>query len=196
MSISCVLFDLGNVLLFHKTQQRLHALSEACNQSEDDVRSFLMHSEIIDELDLGHAQATDLAVKLSEFAGKQISPDEAVKLWLTVFEPNRWLWKNLQRLASHVALGIFSNNPPFVKRLFPRDIEFMHVFLSSQFGAMKPDISVFNAVQASLSWTPDQILFIDDKKENVAQAKAIGWDALQFKNNKQLDQDFIRLGLW
>ena len=196
MSISCILFDLGNVLLFHKTERRLHALSKACDRSEDDVRSFLIHSEIINQLDLGHAQATDLAAKLSEFACIEISADQAITLWLKVFEPNRWLWKNLQRLASRFSLGIFSNNPPFVKRLFPRDVDFTCVFLSSQFGAMKPDIAVFNAVQASLSWTPDQILFVDDKAENISQARSIGWNALQFRNNKQLDRDFIRLGLW
>ncbi|MFZ3033149.1 MAG: HAD-IA family hydrolase [Parvibaculum sp.] len=182
--------------MLHKTQQRLHALSVVCDRSEDDVRSFLIHSEIIDQLDLGHAQATDLATKLSELAGKEISPEQAITLWLKVFEPNRWLWKNLQRLASHFSLGIFSNNPPFVVRLFPRDMNFTYVFLSSQFGAMKPDIAVFKAVQASLSWAPDQILFIDDKPENIYQARSIGWNALQFKNNKQLDQDLIRLGLW
>ena len=196
MSISCVLFDLGNVLLFHKTQQRLHALSEACNRTEDDVRSFLIHSEIIDQLDLGHAQAADLAAKLSEFANKKISPEHAITLWLKVFDPNQWLWTNLQRLASHFTLGVFSNNPPFVKRLFPRDIDFTYVFLSSQFGTMKPDITIFNAIQASLSWAPDQILFVDDKIENISQARSIGWNALLFKDNKQLDRDFIRLGLW
>src|SRR3546814_15310910 len=110
MSISCILFDLGNVLLLHNARRRLSALAQVCDQSEDDIRGFLTHSGIVDQLDLGHATEIDLAAQLSDFAGKTISPDEAVRLWLTVFKPNRALWKNLQRLAPHVSLGIFNNN--------------------------------------------------------------------------------------
>lgn len=196
MSISCILFDLGNVLLRHNPQRRLSALAQICDKSEDDIRGFLTHGRIVNQLDLGHATATDLAAQLSDFAGKTISPDEAVRLWLTVFERNHTLWNNLRRLAPHVPLGIFSNSPLFIQRLFPVNIRFEYVFLSAQFGAIKPDIAAFHAVQSGLGWIPDQILLVDDKRDNIIQAKAIGWHGLQFMNNNQLEKDLSRLGLW
>jgi HAD superfamily hydrolase (TIGR01509 family) len=196
MTISCILFDLGNVLLLHNGRRRLRALAKACAQSEDAVEDFLRHNDIIDQLDLGHANADDLAATLSAFANKHFTAEQAVKLWATAFEPNLPLWHDLDRLAGQRILGIFSNNPPFIRSFFPLQVRFKYVFLSSQIGAMKPDLAAFNAVQSALRWPPTEILFIDDKAENIARAKTIGWNAIQFKNNDQLEQELIHLKLW
>ncbi|MES1991091.1 MAG: HAD-IA family hydrolase [Pseudomonadota bacterium] len=113
-----------------------------------------------------------------------------------MFEPNLPLWNALPRLEARYTLGLFSNNPPFIRSIFPRDIKFRHVFLSPQFHATKPDIAVFKAVDAALGLPPQQILFVDDKKENTEQACSLGWNAIEFKSNDQLDQELTRLGIW
>lgn len=196
MKPSCILFDLGNVLLLHNAQRRLTALSNACGRSTDDVAAMLKQTGIVEALDLGHAEASDLAATLSDFAGKTITADEAVRLWLTVFEPNLALWNTLPRLEARYTLGLFSNNPPFIQSIFPRKIAFKHIFLSPQFHATKPDIKIFNAVKDALGLPPAHILFVDDKKENTDQACSLGWNAIEFKSNDQLDQELTRLGIW
>jgi HAD superfamily hydrolase (TIGR01509 family) len=195
MSIACILFDLGNVLLLHHSQRRLKAIAEFSGCAEKDVADFLSASGIIERLDTGEASEADLCAALGELAGKPLSPNEAVALWLTVFEPNRELWDALPRLAVRQQLGVFSNNPPFIRQLFAPGVNFKHIFLSAQFGIMKPDIRVFETVQAELDLAPGEVVFIADKSDNVAQARSIGWAAIQFRSNAELGQELARLGL-
>jgi FMN phosphatase YigB (HAD superfamily) len=195
MSIACILFDLGNVLLLHHSQWRLKALADFSGRTEKDAEDLLSRSGIVERLDTGEADIFALCDTLASLAGKPVSPEDAASLWLSVFEPNRELWEMLPRLAGHRSLGVFSNNPPFIVQLFPPAVRFDRIFLSSQFGIMKPDIRVFESVQRALDMPPDNILFVDDKSDNVAQARSIGWTAIQFRSNAELAQDFTRLGL-
>jgi HAD superfamily hydrolase (TIGR01509 family) len=196
MTTTCILFDLGNVLLLHNAQRRLGALAHACGKREDEIVAFFARTGIIDRLDLGKADERDLASALSDFSGRTVTATEAIRLWGTVFEPNRPLWAELPRLKQRYTLGIFSNNPPFIEQLFPQQAAFDHLFLSSQFGAMKPDLAVYEKVQAGLALPPEQILFVDDKKENVDRAHTLGWNGIVFSSNAQLRADFTRLDIW
>jgi len=195
MLIDCILFDLGNVLLFHDAQRRLRALADFTGQSPQAIGEFLSLREISDELDLGHTDAGGLSAALGELAGRPVTQKDAMRLWLSVFEPNLDLWHRLPKLGERHSLGVFSNNPPFIRQIFPHTTRFDQVLLSSQFGAMKPDIAVFKAVQASLSYPPEHVLFVDDKRENIEQAFSIGWNAIEFHSNDALATDFVRLGL-
>lgn len=195
MGVDCILFDLGNVLLFHNSRRRLQALATFSGRSEAAVETFLERTGAIEQLDLGLIDEAELGAMLGSFAQKSLSGPEAVAYWLSVFTPNLGLWDRLPRLAQRHSLGIFSNNPSFVRQLFSKSVRFDHVFLSSQFGVMKPDIKVFEAVQAALALDPARILFIDDKRENTDQALAMGWNAIEFRSNAELERDFARLGL-
>lgn len=195
MLIDCILFDLGNVLLFHDAQRRLRALADFTGQSPQAIGVFLSQNGISDELDLGHMDAAGLSAALGELAGRPVTQKDAMQLWLSVFEPNIDLWNRLPRLGERHSLGVFSNNPPFIRQIFPHTTRFDQIFLSSQFGVMKPDIEVFKAVQASISYPPEHVLFVDDKHENVERAFSIGWNAIEFRSNDSLVTDFARLGL-
>lgn len=50
-------------------------------------------------------------------------------------------------------------------------------FFSCRLGTMKPEPAYFRAVEADLGLTGEQILFVDDKPENVAGARHCGWRA-------------------
>lgn len=199
MSIACILFDLGNVLLLHHSRWRLKALADFSGRDEKTVEAFLARSGIVERLDTGEADLPKLCETLGELSGKSVSPEKAVALWLSVFEPNLDLWVRLPHLTPRHSLGVFSNNPPFIQSLFSPEVRFDRIFLSAQFGIMKPDIRVFEAVQAALASdgvAPRTVLFVDDKSDNVAQARFIGWNAIQFRSNAELGEEFTRLGVW
>jgi HAD superfamily hydrolase (TIGR01509 family) len=195
MSIACILFDLGNVLLLHNSQRRLQALADFSGKSPKTVGEFLTRSGIVERLDLGQADEKTLAAALADFSGKPVPPQLAIELWLMVFAPNRELWIELESMERRHKLGVFSNNPPFIRQLFSKNVHFDHIFLSSQFGVMKPNMAVFRAVQAALPHRPEEILFVDDKRENIDQAFALGWNAIEFRSNEGLVREFARLGL-
>ncbi len=60
----------------------------------------------------------------------------------------------------------------------------------------KPDIRYFEALKANINPEGDkQILFIDDRVENVIAARNAGLQAIHFKNARQLEKDMRRLGV-
>ncbi|MEX0849285.1 MAG: hypothetical protein WD055_03580 [Candidatus Dependentiae bacterium] len=60
----------------------------------------------------------------------------------------------------------------------------------------KPDIRYFQQLKKKLNPHGDkQILFIDDKLENVQSARTCGLLAIQFKNHKQLKRDLHTYGI-
>lgn len=53
---------------------------------------------------------------------------------------------------------------------------FDYVFLSYELGYRKPDVEAYEKVEKALKINPNNILFIDDTKENIEMAKQRGWN--------------------
>jgi len=59
--------------------------------------------------------------------------------------------------------------------------------LSYQLGVKKPDPAIFRVLLTELGPSkPKEVVFIDDKEENVEQAKALGIDAILFESSDQI----------
>ena len=53
-------------------------------------------------------------------------------------------------------------------------------FYSCRLGAMKPDVAYFYAVLKTLPFAPEQLLFIDDRERNVAAARSVGINGVEY----------------
>ena len=59
----------------------------------------------------------------------------------------------------------------------------------------KPDKEIFNLTLKKLKLNPQQVLFIDDKIENIQGAKKLGIPSILFKNNKDLIEQLTKRGV-
>ena len=85
-------------------------------------------------------------------------------------------------LKSRCAIGIFSNLSIYDKDILDKEVglsNYDYVFLSFEIGLKKPQKEIYEYVQKSVPFEPNDILFIDDKKENIEVAKEMGWNAFQ-----------------
>ena len=74
--------------------------------------------------------------------------------------------------------------------------EYFSVTLSSCYlGLGKPDPAIYRRALDILGRPAERILFVDDRAENVAGAVRAGMQAIQFKNEEQLQSEFARLGV-
>jgi 2-haloacid dehalogenase len=71
---------------------------------------------------------------------------------------------NFGRETFEIALDAF----PFLR-------EFDHAFVSAHLGLLKPDPAIYAVVEAKTGLAPQDLLFVDDKPENIAAAMARGW---------------------
>ncbi len=67
------------------------------------------------------------------------------------------------------------------------------MFLSHEFGACKPEKEAYRIVLKKISAKPSDCVFIDDKEENVAGARAVGMNGVLFNNSSQLSRDLEKI---
>lgn len=94
-----------------------------------------------------------------------------------------------------VQVGILSNiNDRYVKLI--RDFGFYDPFtpclLSCEIGLEKPDPKAYQALLQALSLPAAEVVFIDDKIENVEAAKKLGIDALLFESASQIREELAK----
>ena len=79
-----------------------------------------------------------------------------------------------------VRLGLLSNAPTAMAR-WVRGADwaqpFEHLVVSGQQGCMKPDPVIYQLTTALFAVEPAAVTFFDDREDNVAAARAVGWDA-------------------
>lgn len=102
-------------------------------------------------------------------------------------------------LKNKCYIGIFSNLLILDKERLDKEVgleNYDYVFLSYEFGYRKPDLKLYNLVQAKLPFSKEDILFIDDRLDNVEAALAFGWKSyqlsgLELAKIKKVCYDFI-----
>lgn len=107
--------------------------------------------------------------------------------------------KIVEKLRKGHKVSALTNMSPELFNLYNRkwelDKKFDKVFYSGKFGVKKPDPRFFKAVLNNLKAKPQNIVFVDDVKENVLAARRIGIKGIQFSNPQQLQNDFRRMGI-
>ena len=97
-------------------------------------------------------------------------------------------------------IGIFSNLCIFDEERIDKQLDlskYDYVFLSFKMGLRKPEKEIYEMVQKELPFEPQNILFIDDKKDNIDGAFKIGWNTfqatgLELDKIKQKCEEFLK----
>jgi putative hydrolase of the HAD superfamily len=189
-SVHAVLFDYGLVLSGPPdpaAKQRMKTLLAA---QDDPFRTAYWRSRHAYDLgDLNsdaywHTVATDL--------GRTLTPEQLtslksadVDLWT---QPNVAMidWAaELQRAG--ILTGILSNIGDAMEQgvmaRFPWMAAFNHHTFSHRLRIAKPDLEIYHHAAKGLGVPPTQILFIDDRAENIAAAETVGMHAIQYTDH-------------
>jgi len=194
-ALAIVLFDVGGVLLPFDPERRVRAVCEALGIDADAARA-AMGADLFARLDLGETDESAFAETFSAAAGRDVDPNEARALILSVFEPPETaVWDLAGALARRLPVGGFSDNPAFVRDVFPPGAHLDPMFWSAQLGGTKASDAAFAAVEARLGVLPGAILFIDDSAGNVERARRRGWDAIRYSGIDRLTRDLAERGL-
>ena len=182
--ISVVLFDYGGVLADEGFRDGLVALAK-----EQDLDTAAMPAEgmkaVYDSgFVLGHGTAADFWALMRERTGLKGDDDVLTDRILSSFVIRPWMIERVQQLHEQgYVTGVLSDQTDWLDRLdkeYPFYNAFDHVFNSYYRGKGKQDKSLFSDVATELDMLPGEILFIDDDAGNVARARDMGMQALQF----------------
>ena len=180
-----LLLDLAGVLLRFEPDRRVARLAASCGRSPTDIRAAIESSGITDRLDTGRADEHVLARVLGGVLGREIGTVEAWDLWLAPFSPDTAVLAELPALTARFRLGLFTNNPRAITRVFDPS-PFERMFFSAELGAKKPDPSTYRTVARTLGVAAHEIVFVDDGAANLDGARRAGWRAIAFRDGDRL----------
>jgi putative hydrolase of the HAD superfamily len=139
--------------------------------------------------------ADDLHQPLSpEALAELVAAD--IGLWT---QPNQEMidWaSSLQRAG--IKTGILSNMPDAMEvgivQTFAWLADFDHHTWSHRLLLAKPEPAIYHHAAEGLGLPPSEILFIDDRMENIAAAEAVGMQAIQYTNHAAFVQTMNERG--
>lgn len=146
----------------------------------------------------------DLKEALSEILpdlGYKQDPQDFIDYWLQndsninhdLLEKIRIL-KDSKKVRLFIATNQEHNRAKHLMHTLGFDQYFEDIFYSARIGVLKPSHDFFKYISDILKLSPDQKpIFFDDTPNVITAAKEFGWDAVEFLNVSNLNQnDFIR----
>jgi putative hydrolase of the HAD superfamily len=200
--IQAILFDYGMVLSAPQDPAAWQRMLTVTGLAEDVFhREYWAHRHAYDRGDLkGHAFWNRIATG----AGIFLTPDQLIAL--TEADTDLWGQLNLpmldwvQRLQhAGIRTGILSNMPDAMEaglRARHSWIEaFDHLTWSHALNLAKPEPEIYLHAAEGLKTPPANILFIDDRHENIDAALAIGMQAIQYTDHDSFEREMKARGL-
>jgi putative hydrolase of the HAD superfamily len=202
LKIDAVLFDYGMVLsgppdpVARKQMEQIagadeHALHAAYWRFRD-----AYDRGTVDGLTYWREVGKELGVSFDD-ASLQALIDADTRHWTQPNEPMIAWAKSLQRAG--IKTGVLSNigdaMESGIRARFPWLAAFDHHTFSHRLGIAKPDPEIYRHAIEGLGVPAGEILFIDDREENILAARAAGMVAVQYTSHDEFVREMKRLGL-
>jgi putative hydrolase of the HAD superfamily len=186
MTIRSVVFDFGNVICFPVADEKIARAAADCKLALDEFLRVFWANRLPYDAGLSPEEYWRGIAKAAstEFDGPLIEKmvRHEVGFWNT-FDSRVLSWIDVLREHGY-SVGILSNLPfPMAGALrgTPGFMEhFDHVTFSCELRLFKPQAAIYEHSFRGLGVAPEEILFIDDRPENVEGARAVGMRAEVF----------------
>ncbi len=183
-TIRLVCFDLGGVVIriCRTWAQGCAAAGVAVRDPGLWRRSWPARKQLIEQLQTGRIDGATFAARASNLVAGLYSPAEILgihRAWL--LDEYAGVAELIDRLhqAGLDTAALSNTNHEHWTRMgdFPAVMRLGHLLASHHLGLHKPDPTIYRRLEQQLGYGPEQILFFDDTPDNVAGARAVGWDA-------------------
>ena len=180
---SVIVFDLGKVLVDFDYSIAARRIVARCSRPPNAVKFFTEHAALLSRYELGFVTTKQFYDGICDAAGFGGSEEEFSEYFADIFTEipamtefhaalrqkglPTWIFSNTNKLAvRHIA------------RRFPFFANFDGYVYSYEHGSMKPDAKLYEVVERQTGRKGDEILYIDDRPENVETGAARGWQAV------------------
>jgi FMN phosphatase YigB (HAD superfamily) len=178
-----VVFDLGKVLVDFDYLVAARKIAAGGKMTAQEVMSFLSRSPSFPAFERGTVDRKQLFAEICAVTGFTGSMEEFGGYFADIFtsiEPMVELNRTLR--AKGIPTYIFSNTNDLaiehIRRSFPFFSQFTGYIYSYQHGFLKPEAGLYEAVERESGFKGADILYLDDRPENVAAGAQRGWQVI------------------
>ena len=194
-TVDWILFDLGGVLLDVEQPRIFAQLQSLADVPASTIEHRLKSAPFFrDDFIVKEFSPSEIARHVNEALGTRLPTDQIVSALNSelggIISSTADLLPALQR---KVKVGCLSNTNSIhwdkLLQSYPFMQNFDRRFASQLLGCAKPHREIYEKTAELLSANPRQILFFDDKVENVESAQRLGWHARQYTGHERLLAD-------
>jgi glucose-1-phosphatase len=198
-AISTVIFDLGNVLVFHDNAYLFRRLGGPAGLEGEEVERRLAERGLFEAVNRGRLDAAGIHREVCRALALDVDMDEFAALWSCHFTVNEPILPLVEQLVGRVTLVLLSNTNALhtacLRPRLPVLERFDHLLFSNEVGLVKPERQFFETALTRAGAEPEQTAFFDDFPEFVDAARALGIHGYVFRNTGEFAGHLRALGL-
>lgn len=194
-----IVFDLGNTLIKfdHNISAKKIANLFKCDSGR--IYAAFFDSEITRAFEKGEISPREFHRRASALLGFTLPYKDFVAIWNDIFWEDEEACRLARVLKKNYKLFLVSN----VNRLHFEHIQnkfeiikiFDEIILSYLVGAIKPDRRIFEDVIRRAGGDMSGLLYIDDRKDLIDEAIAMGIDSIKFEGARHLKEALTEKGV-
>jgi putative hydrolase of the HAD superfamily len=193
MKITTVIFDFGYVLSLPPRVSDYQELAALAGVDGKPFEAIYWGQRA--DYDRGAIDGPAYWRRIAKATGKEITPAQIqsliaadIALWMRA-NPVTMEWVRALKNRG-LKIAVLSNMPieisSSMRQYAPWFKDFDYVCFSAEVHLAKPEAAIFHACLKVVRSRPEECLFIDDRAENVAAARALGMQALKFVSVQEL----------
>lgn len=192
--LKAIMFDLGGVIIELHYQKTVTPFAHLAGITEQGIGDLFVTSDVLQRFEVGEISENVFHQQVCEILGINMERELFDATWNALLgDISRERIKAIQQLDYRTL--ILSNTNSVHERAFneilhqSHGIESLHevvekVYFSHEVGLRKPDDNIYQYVLEDQQLEPDEILFIDDRADNIQAARQLGFQVFQ---NERID---------
>lgn len=195
-----VVFDLGKVLVDFDYSIAARRIASRGSMAFESITSFISQSPLLLRYETGLLTSEQFFAAVCAATGFSGDLGEFCEAFADIFvpiEPMVQVQEALRR--QRIPTYIFSNTNELavrhIRHNFPFFSHFDGYILSYEHGAMKPDAKLYEVVERETGRKAGEILYLDDRQENVAAGAERGWHVVLQESPEKSRLAIQKLGL-
>lgn len=178
-NIHCILFDIGNVLLFFDRDRQVRQLAERFRATPMEVEKFFIDSGLMLRYERGGCTTEEVLAAFSRKFRCPLSLKDLIIPMADIFHENTPMTRYLSQVKKNgIRTVILSNTNPLHMDYVKEHYDFLSVpherIFSYEVGALKPEPAMFHKALECAQVPPEEILYIDDIKAFTDKGQAYG----------------------
>ncbi len=195
-----VVFDLGKVLVDFDYSIAARRIANRGRMTFESITPFISQSPLLFRYETGLVTSDQFYEEVCSATGFSGSLDEFCEAFADIFVPIAPMVQLHEALHNQrIPTYIFSNTNELAVRHIRHNFPFFSNFdgyvLSYEQGAMKPDAKIYEVVENMAGRKADEILYLDDRPENVATGAERGWQIILQESPEKSRLAIHELGL-
>jgi putative hydrolase of the HAD superfamily len=183
LRIVWVFFDLGGVLYDLDYRGLLRRFCKICHKKPEDLQNLLHDHNLYRNFEMGSMTAHEFHDTVTARLSCDMSFEEFSVIWNSLLVKNRRMFRTVHRLKEQVGVLVLSNTNEINASFMDSDIRAVtdKIIYSYQVRCLKPERRIFEKALQLSGAIPEETLFIDDRKENLRGAEALGIQTHHFQ---------------